>query len=239
MWRRKKFLLGALLAVALLVGTTTGVAFASGNGDESQANQPTVTEVVPTSVVRGQTLDVVISGTNLTGATAVSFSGTGMTVNNYLVDSATQITANVSIARDAALGARDVSVTNAVGTGTLSGGFTVKTQQEALLDRACAIYEENTGVAIDPEQLQVALDQARSEMQDEALKSWLQNLVDEGKITQEEADQYLEWWQARPDITSPGTNGYGHGGGMNWGWGDPYCAPLCFRLSGRLIRQWG
>jgi uncharacterized membrane protein len=93
---------------------------------------------------------------------------------------------------------------------------------QALLDRACAIYEENTGVAIDSEQLKDALDQARSEIQDEALESRLQDLVDEGKITQEEADQYLEWWQSRPDIELPlpGLGGHGHGGGMMWGKGS-------------------
>jgi len=87
---------------------------------------------------------------------------------------------------------------------------------QALLDRACAIYEEETGVAVDSEQLKDALDQARSEMQDEALESRLQDLVDEGKITQEEADQYLEWWQSRPDIELPlpGPGGHRPGGGM-------------------------
>jgi hypothetical protein len=101
----------------------------------------------------------------------------------------------------------------------------------ALLDRVCAIYEENTGVAIDSEQLKDALDQARIETQDEALESWLQNLVDDGKITQGEADQYLEWWQSRPDVELPlpGLGGHGHGGGMMWGgafqpWGGP-CSP--------------
>jgi uncharacterized membrane protein len=103
---------------------------------------------------------------------------------------------------------------------------------QALLDRACAIYEEKTGVAIDSEQLKDALEQAQSEMHDEALKSWLQDLVEEGKITQEEAAQYLEWWQSRPDIELPlpGLGGHGHGGGMMWGrgfqaWGGPWCAP--------------
>jgi len=100
---------------------------------------------------------------------------------------------------------------------------------QALLDRACAIYEEKTGVAIDSEQLKNALEQAQSEMQDEALKGWLQDLVDEGKITQEEAAQYLEWWQSRPDIALPGLGGHGHGGGMMWDggfqpWGGP-CSP--------------
>jgi len=74
---------------------------------------------------------------------------------------------------------------------------------QALLDRACAIYEEKTGVAIDSEQLKDALEQARSEIRDEALGSWLQDLVDNGKISQGEADQYLEWWQSRPDIKLP------------------------------------
>lgn len=103
---------------------------------------------------------------------------------------------------------------------------------QALLDRACAIYEEETGITIDSEQLKDALEQARSEIQDEALESRLQDLVDEGKITQEEADQYLEWWQSRPDIELPlpELGGHGHGGGMMWGrgfqaWGSPWCAP--------------
>ena len=92
---------------------------------------------------------------------------------------------------------------------------------QALLDRVCAIYEENTGVAIDQEQLRDALAQARSEIREEALESWLQNLVEEDKIAQEEVDQYLEWWQSRPDIELPlpGIGGHGPGGGMMWGKG--------------------
>lgn len=103
---------------------------------------------------------------------------------------------------------------------------------QALLDRVCAIYEEKTGVAIDPEQLKEAVTQARSEMQDEALENWLQNLVDNGKITQGEADQLLEWWQSRPDIELPlpRLDRQGPGGGMMWGrgfqpWGGPPCVP--------------
>jgi hypothetical protein len=89
-------------------------------------------------------------------------------------------------------------------------------QYHALLDRACSIYEEKTGVAIDSEQLKDALDQARGEMRDEALESRLQDLVNDGQMTQEEADQYLEWWQSRPDIQLPlpGLVGPGPGGGM-------------------------
>ena len=89
---------------------------------------------------------------------------------------------------------------------------------QILLDRACAIYEEETGVAIDSEQLRDALNQARAELHEEALKNRLQNLVAEGHITQEEADQFLEWWQSRPDIKPllPGLGGHVHRGGMMW-----------------------
>ena len=76
-------------------------------------------------------------------------------------------------------------------------------RHQELLDRACAIYQENTGVAIDSEQLKDAFHQALSELREEALEAHVQNLVDEGRITQEEADSYLEWWGSRPDIEAP------------------------------------
>jgi hypothetical protein len=101
---------------------------------------------------------------------------------------------------------------------------------QALLDRACAIYESKTGVAIDAEQLRDALDEAQGELRDEALRTRLQKLVDEGQLTQEEAAQYLEWWQSRPDIEVPlpGLGGHGAGGGMMRSqafqpWGGPPC----------------
>jgi hypothetical protein len=94
-------------------------------------------------------------------------------------------------------------------------------RHDAILDRACAIYEDEMGVAIDSEKLKDALDQAQSELRDEALQNLLENLVDEGKMTRGEADQYLEWWQSRPDIELPlpGLGGPRPGGGMIWGGG--------------------
>lgn len=71
-----------------------------------------------------------------------------------------------------------------------------------LWDKVCAIYEDNTGDDIDPEALKDAFAQARIEMRDEVLQNRLQNLVEQGKITQDEADQYKEWWQARPDVAA-------------------------------------
>ena len=96
-----------------------------------------------------------------------------------------------------------------------------QTVNQTLLDRVCEIYQENTGVAIDPQALEDAFAQAQSEKLQEALDSRLQYLVDQGKITQGEADQYKEWWQSRPDV--PLGLGFGGHGGLR-GWGG-LCAP--------------
>jgi len=104
-----------------------------------------------------------------------------------------------------------------------------KAQYEALLDKVCAIYEQNTGVAIDSQELQKAFTQAQSQMRDEALDNYLKNLVGQGKITQEQADQYLKWWQSRPDVPiAPGLGGRGmhHGfGGASGGFGGWFGPP--------------
>jgi len=89
------------------------------------------------------------------------------------------------------------------GSGNVDQQNQLTDRHQELLDRACAIYQENTGVAIDSEQFKAALDQAQSELQEQALESRLNDLVLNGKMTQEEADQYLEWWQSRPDIQVP------------------------------------
>jgi len=85
---------------------------------------PTVTSVSPDSGEQGAMLEVTIGGTNLIGATAVSF-GDGITVDSFTVVSAAEIMASISIDTTATLGLRDVSVTTSAGTGTLTDGFTV------------------------------------------------------------------------------------------------------------------
>jgi hypothetical protein len=87
-----------------------------------------------------------------------------------------------------------------------------------VLERVCAIYEENTGVTIDQEALREAFAQAQDEMRMEALDNYLQRLVEEGKLTQEQADQYKEWLEARPDV--PMVAGMG-GRGMFQCFGGP------------------
>ncbi len=99
-------------------------------------------------------------------------------------------------------------------------------KQGALLDKVGAIYEQNTGVALDLEQLKTAFTQAQGEMLAEAQQNRLQALVDKGILTQEQADQYLTWWQSRPDLPLGGgalslgghcERGFGgHGFGGMW-----------------------
>ena len=75
-----------------------------------------------------------------------------------------------------------------------------KAGPELLLGRVCEIYQQKTGVAIDSEALKDAFAQAKSEMRAKALQTRLQYLVEQGKITQDEADQWTEWWQSKPDV---------------------------------------
>ncbi len=105
--------------------------------------------------------------------------------------------------------------------GSIGGGIALAQEEDevdsqpaawwgALQDRVYEIYEENTGVAIDPQELKDAFAQARNEIQQEAMGNHLQRMMKEGVITQEEADQYQEWWQSRPDV--PLQKQFGHGG---------------------------
>jgi len=93
------------------------------------------------------------------------------------------------------------------------------------LDKVAEIYQQNTGVTIDASELQNAITEASQQIKDEALDNYLQKLVEEEKITQEQADQFKawldarptfpteqfkDWWESRPDM--PGL--FGQGGGM-------------------------
>lgn len=93
-------------------------------GTQQATKGPEVTGVDPEEAKCGETLSIKINGTKFTGANAVSL-GTGITINSFTVDKPTQITANITIDKNAVPGIRDVSVTTPEGTGTLAGKFTV------------------------------------------------------------------------------------------------------------------
>jgi hypothetical protein len=92
---------------------------------------PIITSVMPQSAEQGQNhLDVAITGQSthfVAGTTAVTFSGTGITVNRTAVTDATHASANINIAPDAVIGARNVTVTTAAEIVTLNNAFTVRT----------------------------------------------------------------------------------------------------------------
>lgn len=121
------------------------------------------------------------------------------------------------------------SSTSPAGVAFAQSGTGNVSQPKPLLARVAEI------LGIDQQKLEGAFAQAQREMQEEALNRYLQKLVEEGKITQQQADQYKawsqarpdmepfrqqlkEWQQARPDIPLPGRfGGRGVYGGMKWG----------------------
>ncbi|HMB89519.1 MAG TPA: putative Ig domain-containing protein, partial [Rhodothermales bacterium] len=90
---------------------------------------PTLTMVTPNMAARGTTLDVVLTGTNfVAGVSSVEFDlAIGIAINTTTVDSATQMTINITIDAGAALGNRNITVRNAApGGGTSqSRNFTI------------------------------------------------------------------------------------------------------------------
>jgi hypothetical protein len=101
------------------------VTFKSGS---SSPPPPTLSSVNPSSGAQGQNLSsVILTGSNFQSGATCSF-GAGITVNSCAVNSATQLTGNVTIGSTATLGSRNVTVTNPDSqSSTLSNGFTVTT----------------------------------------------------------------------------------------------------------------
>jgi hypothetical protein len=92
-------------------------------------------------------------------------------------------------------------------------------RQAALLERVCEVYEENTGTAIDAEELQNAFAEVRSEILDDAIEARLAEMVENGVIDQAQADELQGWWESRPEGLQfcPGLGGHG----MQRGFGGP------------------
>jgi hypothetical protein len=87
---------------------------------------PTLATVSPASGVQGNSLPVTLTGSNFVAGATVAVSNTGIAVSNVTVVSATQITATLTIAANAATGAANVTVTTSGGTSNAIA-FTVNT----------------------------------------------------------------------------------------------------------------
>jgi hypothetical protein len=86
---------------------------------------PTISSVTPAAGTGGQTFNAVIGGFNFKPGATCAF-GAGITVNSCTFNSATQLTANITIATTAAFGPRTVQVTVPTGdSGSLANGFNV------------------------------------------------------------------------------------------------------------------
>ncbi|MEO8448616.1 MAG: hypothetical protein ABI647_02425 [Gemmatimonadota bacterium] len=104
--------------------TTCGLSFTQGNGDFTFADvtvdfsiPPTITQIDPSSANSGTApvnVNATITGTSLTGATAVTVTG-GITTSNIQVVSATQLTVTLTIPAGNS-GSKTVTVTTPAGT---------------------------------------------------------------------------------------------------------------------------
>jgi hypothetical protein len=91
-----------------------------------------------------------------------------------------------------------VAIANAADSDTTTTTTTTTTAQANLWDKVAEMYQKDTGTAIDPAALQKAFQEAGSAVQADKMDQMLQKLVDSGKITQEQADQWKAWWNSRP-----------------------------------------
>jgi hypothetical protein len=80
-----------------------------------------------------------------------------------------------------------------------------------------------TILGIDQTKLESAFSQAQKEMQSEEMTARLAKLVADGKITQDQADQYKTWIESKPDL--PAGTGLGGDGGFRGGPRDQPPAP--------------
>ena len=106
--------------------------------------------------------------------------------------------------------------------------------QEAGTDGKSGVGKLGARVAqilgLDETDVNDAIQQARTELRNEATQAKLDRMVEAGKITQEQADEYLAWFEARPtDGPGLGNRGFGskrgrHGRGMR-GHGGQFGAP--------------
>ena len=87
-------------------------------------------------------------------------------------------------------------------------------------------------LGVDETEVQDAFDQASKEIRDEALQKKLDSLVESGRLTQEQADEYKSWLDARPEGLFPGLLPGLRGHGFHKGFG------LHFRFGFRDFREY-
>lgn len=71
-----------------------------------------------------------------------------------------------------------------------------ETERNGLFTRVSEI------LGIPEDELIAAFEQAQLEIREEALNQFLEKAVEQERITQEEADEILEWWEQRPEVAN-------------------------------------
>ena len=103
-----------------------------------------------------------------------------------------------------------VLVTMALAVAAAGVALAQKDDSDSKADKFTSRVAEILG--LDEAQVSDAMKQARQEFRDEAMQSKLDSLVEKGLITQEEADEYLDWYQSRPEALAWfGKSGFGYG----------------------------
>ena len=107
-----------------------------------------------------------------------------------------------------------------VGAGFATGGLSDgdgdgDSTKSTFISKVASILE------LDEDTVSDAFEQARSEIAEERVEAMLDAKVEKGLITQDQADEYLEWFQDRPDDAFPmfkrgGRGGWKHGKGMGF-----------------------
>jgi len=118
-------------ARAFSVTTSRGTAESGSITFTVKKGAPVITGIIPSSGVQDSTVETaVISGKRLDGATAVSFSGSGVTAEILAGVTSTSLPIKITIAEDASPGARTFAVTTSGGT-TQSGSVVFTVNQAA------------------------------------------------------------------------------------------------------------
>lgn len=93
--------------------------------------KPVLSSIAPNSGTQGTAVTVTLNGSNFQAGATVAIGGSGVTVSNVTVASATKITATFTIGSAAATGARNVTVTTGGGA-SASQSFTVTSAKPTL-----------------------------------------------------------------------------------------------------------
>jgi hypothetical protein len=143
-----------------------------------------------------------------------------------------------------------ITVITVLVLGGVLGGFAIANADEpttttngpasanitAFLDKVAGFYHDETGNTLDTQALLDSLNKAQQDIRSEALDNYLNKLVEQKKITSEQAQQYKDWLAKKPDVSIPGLNQpvgpggrffgrMGRGfGGMFRGWCGPSSA---------------